>query len=438
MRKFLPLLILMFLTFSNTGTAYGAISPLGLQGRNACQIVDPTISMESFKAIVDVQNDISYVTTTSVIKNNSNEQKSVLMGYGDGLIGMDDTARISNFTISVDNIRYRYVLRNGVANPDNSQLPSFTRWFAWDLRLQPGEAKVVKNSFTLKNKLFYKGNYSVELFLQSLVAWQQPIKQVEIVYDFGEYQPYIFDPSPQPQPTTITEGGKLIWRYTDYTPTTDSNFTAFFFPMDIVTTNYAKDKGDKQLSAIANDYLNTKYSAVITKANEYLMSEESQYKKEAMYFMARAAHSLMDLDTALEIYDKIGNNPGFSDDIAPVLTQQLIYEKISILKYQQNTEDIRETIEQTKALEPNYLSYPIQAWLEKESSLLPKTQPQPEQTTEEQPEQDDTTTDIKEGLEILGYDVPIELIIIIVLLILFIILRAIFKRKRKRRRSLFY
>ncbi|MGI6112777.1 MAG: hypothetical protein ACOYEJ_01500 [Mahellales bacterium] len=438
MRKFLPLLILIFLIFCSTGTAYGAISPLGLQGRSACQIVDPTISMESFKAIVDVQNDISHVTTTSVIKNNSDEEKSVLMGYGDGLIGKDDTARISNFTISVDNIRYKYVLRNGVANPDNSQLPSFTRWFAWDLRLQPGEAKVVKNSFTLKNKLFYKGNYSVELFLQSLVAWQQPIKQVEIVYDFGEYRPYIFDPSPQPQPTTITEGGQLIWRYTDYTPTTDSNFTTFFFPMDIATTNLAKGKGDKQLSAIANDYLNTKYSAVITKANEYLMSEESQYKKEAMYFMARAAHSLMDLDTALELYDKIVDNPGFSDDIAPVLTQQLIYEKISILKYQQNMERVRETIEQTRAMEPNYLSYPIQAWLEKESSLLPKPQPQPEQTTEEQPKQDDTTTNIKEGLEILGYDVPIELIIIVILLILFIILRTIFKRKRKRRKSLFY
>ncbi len=440
-KKILIILLFFAFLFLSAAPAFAMQVPLQRSGRSAFPAQDDNITLVSYLANLRVRTGFTSVNATMVIRNDSLSQVELLMGIPTQL---DDIVTVNQISVMVEGSSQKLSIVRGKENPEQSHLYSPPKWHTFTLVLAPGETKVVDYAFSMDNKSDELGCRTIYFPLHYLKTWKGPIKYLQIIADLDFYPPYVFEPDPSIIPDEYEGGGRLLWRFTDVRE--PSELSLYFRPVEIAIVNYLKLTApkDAQLDNILNLYEKRSFDSAIQSITDFIDANPSyEYKTELEFIKALSYLELFQPGMALEIFNRIEQQPGFGSQLHYTIGNKIIYDKISLLKLMDREEEIIEYIEHIKPSVKNNTVFAN--WLEDElQRLSPPPDPVPQEPVPEQP---DTDEDQNEPLEddnktiknvnIFGYDVPVEILFAAIILIV-VIIYTIRSKRRKRRKRFYY
>ncbi|MGI5851191.1 MAG: hypothetical protein ACOX77_03655 [Caldicoprobacterales bacterium] len=443
MKKWFSILLVFIITLIPV-VSQAAHAPLVVRNKRAYVPDESNVELVSYNAFIRIRTGISYATTSLVLKNQDMEESTTFrMGMP---VQFDSVSRVRDLSVNSDGDTIRVTQRSALKNPPTEQTVDISKWYVWDISLEPGESKVVECSFTFDNKLELDGTEVISYPLELLEHWHGKVENIQIVADLDFYGPYVFNPISPVTPNQYDEGGRLSYRWDSY-QSVPSTFELSFKPMDNVITKYiqSESESNKEIESILQAYKNRSYFKTINLIHEFLANaEDVLLLPELKYLEALCYQNLSEMDKALNLFDQLESNPGFGDSLSNVIRNKIIYDKTNIYKNQ--TEGDKKALEYLISLgdlETN--NYVFSLWLEKEISLLtppPELEESPEEAPDaaeeeeiDNPEGDDPK--VIDKIVIGDYELYIEdfLIIALIIIIIIFIIVTIIRRKRRRRRS---
>lgn len=438
-KKILIILLFFAFLFLSSAPAFAMQVPLQRSGRSVFPAQDDNITLVSCLANLRVRTGFTSVNATMVIRNDSLSQVELLMGIP---TQFDDIVTLNQVSVIVEGDSQKLRILRGMENPEQSHLYSPPKWHTFTLVLAPGETKVVDYAFSMDNKSDDLGFRTVYFPLNYLKTWKGPIKYLQIIADLDFYPPYVFEPDPSIIPDEYEGGGRLLWKFTDVRE--PSELSLYFRPVEIAVVNYLKLTApkDANLDNILNLYEKRSFDSAIQAITDFLDDNPSyEYRTELEFVKALSYLELFQPGMALEVFNRIEEQPGFGTQMHHTVRNKIIYDKISLLKLMGSEEEIIEYIEHIKPSVKNNTVFAN--WLEDElERLSPPLSSIPEEPVPEQPSTDTDDTQ-KEPLEdnktiqnvnIFGYDVPVEILFAAIILLVVIIYTIRSKRRKKKRR----
>ena len=244
--------------------------------------------------------------------------------------------------------------------------------------------------------------------------------------------------------------GRLTWRFRDVN-TFASNLNIYFRPIENIVIDYINNKlpSHKEINTALELYKSKNYYGAIQQIDQLLSSgqdsEISSVLSELKFLQALCYQELYQLDKALELFNQIEDNLGFGDTLSNTIRNKILYDKAMILKSLNDDEKVLDYLNEIKPTIKNNEVFLL--WLDDEIKRLTPAPPEVEEVEEDQDaaENEETETSkedrnikIIDSIDILGYEVPIEIllgVILLVIIILFIIRSK--GRKRRNRYSMF-
>ena len=239
-----------------------------------------------------------------------------------------------------------------------------------------------------------------------------------------------------------------MWQLTDVKEPQD--LVIYFTPVEACVANYLNQEANnnREIKNIVALYQNKDYDTVIDEITNYLTENpDTELKTELEYVKALCHLALYQPGMALDIFDRIENNPGFNNhsQLSNIVRNKIIYDKVFLLGLKGDDQEVLEYLKQIQPTVKNNVIF--SDWIKEEIVRLtpppPENEPtetpsvpeQPETEEEQQPATD--TGKAVEYVQLFGYDVPVELLFIgfIVLIIIIYIIRS--SRRRRRNKYLF-
>ena len=445
MKKWFSILLVIIITLIPV-VSQAAHAPLVVRNKRVYIPDESNVELVSYNVFIRIRTGISYATTSLVLKNQDMEESNTFrMGMP---VQFDSVSRVRDLSVSSDGDTIKATQRSTLKNPPTEKKVDVSKWYVWDISLEPGESKVVECSFTFDNKLELDGTEVISYPLELLEHWAGRAQSIQIVADLDFYGPYVFDPISPVTPIQYDDGGRLTYRWDSY-QSAPSTFELSFKPIDNVITKYieSESESNKEIKSILQAYKDKSYFKTITLIHEFLANaEDVLLLPELKYLEALCYQNLSEMDKALNLFDQLESDPGFGDSLSTVIINKIIYEKTNIYKKQANGD--KKALEYLTSLgdiEPN--NYVFSLWLEKEISILtPPTEVEQSQVEEPETTEEKEVENPKEEkpkvidkIVIGDYELYIEEVLIIALIIIIIIfiIVTIVKRKRRRRSSIF-
>lgn len=445
MKKFWAgVLILLFLITPVKSFAMHA--PLETKGKSVYLLDSNDISLVSYLAFLRVRTGFSSINTSLVIKNQSaQEPATALMGIPTAL---DSVTTIRDLSVIIDGKTVKFYERNTLQN--NGTPTNINKWYVWEVSLEAGESKVIECAFTIDNKTDLDGTKTIDFPVRLLEGWAGKIENVQIIADLDFYPPYVFEPNSSIIPMEYDRDGRLTWRFRDVN-TFASNLNIYFRPIENIVIDYINNKlpSHKEINTALELYKSKNYYGAIQQIDQLLSSgqdsEISSVLSELKFLQALCYQELYQLDKALELFNQIEDNLGFGDTLSNTIRNKILYDKAMILKSLNDDEKVLDYLNEIKPTIKNNEVFLL--WLDDEIKRLTPAPPEVEEVEEDQDaaENEETETSkedrnikIIDSIDILGYEVPIEIllgVILLVIIILFIIRSK--GRKRRNRYSMF-
>ena len=153
MKKYVWLILLsiFFLFAFSAGKAVAAPSPLSRVSSGAKINEDSTVSIISYKTDLHVESGFTSVRVSLVLKNlNEEGREDVTIGIPSHL--NNGNIEIEALEVIMDGKRQRLTTRRNRTNENESNYSDLPRnWYTWNIRLQPGEYKVIDFSYQYEN-----------------------------------------------------------------------------------------------------------------------------------------------------------------------------------------------------------------------------------------------------------------------------------------------
>lgn len=442
MRKWFSVLLALILSLIPI-VSFACQIPLERQGKRVYLHDQSQAELVSYNVFFRIRTGFSSVNTSMVIKNqNAEEPAAFIMGMP---VQIDNISKIRDLSVVSEGQSLKVIQRSTLKDPPNEKETDVQSWFVWDFYLEPGQSKVVECSFSFDNKLELDGTEIVSYPLQLLENWSGTIKNLQIIVDLDFYGPYAFDPMPSLSPSQYDEGGRLTFKLKDVS-SPPADFEISFKPMDLVMTRYIESKAesDNDIKAILEAYRLSSYDKTVSLIHDYLaQSNDTELMAELKYLEALSYQNLYDLDKALNIFNQLEPNPGFSESLSPIIRNKIIYDKTAILKTQADGD--QKALDYLNSIKDSIGDDNIFAmWLDKEITLLapppPLVEDEPIEEDTNQENQEDASeneTQVIEKISIGRYEFYIEelLVVAVVILVLIFIIASIIRKKRRRRRS---
>lgn len=413
-------------------TAYAAPLMTSANSDKAQVMESSPVSLISLKATVDVGINNSQLSLQYVIKNESNKNLHITMGY------LENIAKVYNFSKSKD------IYINGQLPKGNQVVKLGTgeydglRWMTWPVDIAANQTLVIKGTLQLHNKLLNDGTQAVDFPLKTMSLWKGNVSQIEITFRFPQPMVYALDPNPQPTPTTITDEGSLIWRYSDVEPSED--IVVHFKPTEFIASERLRMSGSGQLKSIAQAYNNDDFVNVINIGEKYLSSNPSaKYKPLVELLMAQAYAELLQIDKASELYDNLLSDKNL-DDLSLTVKQEALFYKYTIAQKRNDTDTQKMVLEQIEKLgddesTPAFKSWTAEQKIRVEAASIVKEAQEKAAKQAAQEAARKQKFNLNRPVTIAGFDIPLKFILIAIALIAVIILISVLNSRRKKRKK---
>lgn len=438
MKKYLITIMVLLLLWPLIKPTAVCAAPLITDNKSdEAQVMPSTpISLLSLKATVDVGVNNSTVTLQYVIKNDGKQDIHISMGY------LENIAKVYNFSGTAKDIYINGQLPKGkqvvkLGTGDYSGL----RWMTWPVDIKAGQTMVVKAKLYLHNKLLNDGTQAIDFPLKSMSLWQGPVKQIEVIFRFPQPMVYALDPTPQPQPSKITDEGSLVWTYSNIEPTQD--ILVHFKPVEYIASERLMDSGDAQLKSLADLYNSDDYVGVINKGQAYLSTKPSAtYEPLIQLLMAHAYMELLQTDKAIELYDRILTSNALGD-LSITAKQQALFYKYTVAQQQNDLSGQQAVLKDIMDLTDKQSTPAFKTWAAAEKNSIEAAMiiQQAQQEAAQQAAREAAKRNafnLNRAINIKGHDIPLKYVLLIALIILILILAFIWKHKRKKHRQRWY
>ncbi|NLO81975.1 MAG: hypothetical protein GX094_02820 [Clostridiales bacterium] len=444
-RKLFATVLLMVLMFVFASPAYAIQLPLELSRRRVSLTQADNITLVSFHVNLRVRIGFTSVNTSMVIRNDGLSETNLLIGVPSQL---DSVVTVKQSSVIIEGKTQKLTVLRSAPNSESTDTFMPPTWSTLSIKLGPGESKVIESSYTMDNKIGEIGQQTVYFPLSMLNFWEIPIKYLQVVADLDFYPPYVFEPNPSLLPLKYEGGGRLLWQLTDVKEPQD--LVIYFTPVEACVANYLNQEANnnREIKNIVALYQNKDYDTVIDEITNYLTENpDTELKTELEYVKALCHLALYQPGMALDIFDRIENNPGFNNhsQLSNIVRNKIIYDKVFLLGLKGDDQEVLEYLKQIQPTVKNNVIF--SDWIKEEIVRLtpppPENEPtetpsvpeQPETEEEQQPATD--TGKAVEYVQLFGYDVPVELLFIgfIVLIIIIYIIRS--SRRRRRNKYLF-
>lgn len=440
-KKLFATVLLFILVFASVTPVYAIQLPLELSARRATFSPVNNITLVSFHANLRIRTGFTSVNTSMIIRNDGLSDANILVGVPSQ---MDSIVTVKQISVVIEGKAQKFVTRRSVEHPDYPDIFMPPRWSTFSIKLGPGESKVIESAYTIDNKIGEFGEQTIYFPLSYLKFWGIPINYLQIVADLDFYPPYVFEPNPSIMPLKYEGGGRLLWQLTDVKEPQD--IVIHFNPVEISIVNYLKQQtsGNKAVNSILALFEGKDYDTAINEITDFLASNpDFELKTELEYIKALCHLALFQPGMALDIFNRIENNPGFGSQLSNAVRNKIIYDKVFLLGLRDNDEEILEYLKQVQPTLKNNIIF--SNWVGDEIDCLtpPPVIEEPVETPDEpeqpEPEEERKTNSIKtiESIEIFGYDVPLEILVIGILALIIIIYIIRSRKRKKRRRYLF-
>lgn len=443
MRKFWAVVLLMaFLLIPINCYAFHV--PLEEVGKSTINFLENSnVSLVSYQIFLRVRSGFTSVNTSMVLKNlNTEAPVSFLMGIP---VQLDSITSVRDLSVVSNNKAINYKQRNISKDATNENIANISKWYTWEISLQPGESKIIECAFSMDNKTDLDGTKRIDIPLQLLQGWAGQISNVQIIADLDFYPPYVFEPNPSIIPLEYDKDGRITWRFKDVNAF-ESKLSIFFKPIETVVLNYCKNiTSNEQIVAVLNLFETKDYHGTIQQIDQLLSGEIdpeiSSLSSELKFIQAICYKELYQLDKALERFNEIEGNVGFGGTLSNAIRNKIIYDKTMILKGLHNGEE--KALAYLNEVKPSVENNEVfLIWLNDEIKRLTPEPPKVEETKDKEEsvtennegaKTEDEEEKIVKSIDIFGYEIPIEVLVLII--ILFIIIIIIIRSRRKRRRN---
>lgn len=444
MKKFWAgILILVFLIAPVK--SYAMHAPLELKGKSVYLLDNNDIALVSYLAFLRVRTGFTSINTSIVVKNQNNQEPaSAFMGIPTAL---DSATNIRDLSVIIGGKAVKYYERNTLRNENNGTPTNINKWYVWEISLEPGESKVIECTFSIDNKTDLDGTKTIDFPVRLLEGWAGKIENVQIIADLDFYPPYVFEPNPSIIPTEYDRDGRLTWRFSNV-DSFSSNLNIYFRPIENIVVDYINNRlpSNKEVNTILDLYKSKNYYNAIQQIDQLLSSgsdsEISSILSELKFLQALCYQELHQLDKALAKFNEIEDNLGFGETISNTIRNKILYDKAMILKSLNS--DNEKILAYLKEIKPTIKNNNIfLLWLEDEIKRLTPTPLETEEPEEnEEPalnEEAQTSTEEKDikvidSIDILGYEIPIEMLLGVILLVIIILLITRSSRRKRRTR----
>jgi len=444
MKKYfwLILLSIFFLFAFSAGKAVAAPSPLSRVSSGAKINEDSTVSIISYKTDLHVESGFTSVRVSLVLKNlNEEGREDVTIGIPSHL--NNGNIEIEALEVIMDGKRQRLTTRRNRTNENESNYSDLPRnWYTWNIRLQPGEYKVIDFSYQYENSADENGTKMIYVPLEFIKAWVDMPRNVELTVYVKDGQPYQLEPNPSVLPHEYDGFSRLSWRYNN-TSVPDNIQVYLRFTEELAVTALERSENiNRTISDILAAFKNKSYDEAISRIDQYLEEEsEPLLKNELEYLKALSHQGLYQTDEAAAIFSRLERKPFFGG-LEETFQNRIIYEKYNYMKKtladDKDIYDYLDTAREYIMENTIFLMWVEERMAEIESSdALLEPEPDPAETEEteetpvETPSSDDEEEELVKSINIAGYEVPVEIVFLaaVLLIILIFLLRG---RKRKK------
>lgn len=435
--------IIFICTFIVAIPAYAIQVPLEISMKRAYPVQSDNITLVSYQATLRVRPTFTSVDTFIVIRNDGPSEANITVGIPSKY---DDVVTVKQPSVIVEGQSQKLTTLRASQPPQTSDIFLPPYWSTFTVKLTPGQSKVIKSSFTIDNKFNQDELRFIYFPLKFLNFWKGPINYIQITADLDFYPLYVFEPNPSVMPSEYDTGGRLVWRFLDVRQVEDLQL--YFYPVELAVASYLKQKaqGNNEVINIVNLYQKMDYDDAIASIDEFLLTNPTfELSNELKYLKALCHMELYQPGMAMEIFEQLQNSPGFAEPLSNVIRNKMIYDRVYFMKLMGKEDEI---LDYLKEIQPSLKNNAIfKKWVEDEIKRLSPLPPPPQETEEmvdetvdEQAQssndQEDKVNAI-EYIDILGYDVPVELIFIGILLLIIIVYMIRRRRNKKKKRYIF-
>lgn len=427
--------------------SYAMLAPLEAQGKSVYLSDNNEVALISYIAFLRVRTGFTSINTSLVVKNLSDQESiKALMGIPAAL---DSATTIQDLTVAIGSKSVKYYERKTLQGEDNGTPTNINKWYVWEISLEPGEIQVIECAFSIDNKTDLDGTKTIDFPLRLLEGWAGKIENVKIIADLDFYPPYVFEPNPSIIPLEYDRDGRLTWSFRDV-DSFSTNLSIYFRPIENIVVDYINNKlpSNDEVKTVLELYKSKNYYNAIQQLNQLLTadpdSEINSVSSELKFLRALCYQELYQLDKALEEFDQIEDNLGFGETLSNTIRNKILYDRAMMLKsIGKDNEEVLAYLNEIKDSIKNNEVFLL--WLNDEVKRLTPAPPEPEPeeqdaASEEQEEVSAEEKNVKviNSIDILGYEIPIEIALgAIVLIIIIILIIRSNRRKRRTRYSLF-
>lgn len=442
MKKFW-LLLLCLIVLAVPISAQAMPSPLSRVSSAAKVFEDNALQVISYKAYINVDSNITKTNAILVIKNTGEEaQNKITLGLPSDF--NEGTIKINEAEIYMDGAKQQLISRRDRTEQEETAFDNMPKnWLTWKASLEPQEYKVIEFSYQTETQYEENGSSMVYIPFEFLKAWSGTPQNIEFTIDFGDAEPYMFEPNPSVLPHDYDGKGRLSWKYNNSYP--PDSIQVYYRSIEHLAGEYLikQTANDRAVENIVTAFTNKSYDKTITLINQYLETgSESSFKKELLYLQALAYQGLCQNSEAMALFDQLETQPLFGG-LEETFKNRIIFDKYNYMKSMLTDDSSIYTYMDSAK---NYVmdNSIFLMWIEEELNTLepaptPEITPSPtmlEPLDKDKSEAADDQKDLITSVNIGGYEIPVEIIFIGIVVI--IILLIIIFRKRKRRKSNYY